>query len=177
MSADIYSNLKSLKLKNLDKIVIAHLNINSLRNKFDLLRDIVEDNIDILLISETKLDESFPTSAFILPGFSPPFRRDRNINGGGILLYVRNDIPSRELQDIPIPNDIECLYAQINLHKKKWLLISGYNPSKILINRMLHSLAAGLEHYLPLYDNVILIGDFNAEVNELSMSEFCKTFN
>ena len=177
MNSDIYSTLKSLKLKYFNKIVIAHLNINSLRNKFDLLSDIVKDNIDILLISETKIDESFPISAFLLPGFSPPIRRDRNANGGGVLLYIRSDIPSRELHDIPIPNDIECIFTEINLHKKKWLLISGYNPSKNLINRMLQFLGAGLEHYLPLYDNVILIGDFNSEVIEFSMSQFCETFN
>ena len=141
------------------------------------MSDIVKDNIDILLISETKIDESFPISAFLLPGFSPPLRRDRNANGSGVLLYLRSDISSKELHDIPIPNDIECIFTEINLHKKKWLLISGYNPCKNLINRMLQFLGAGLEHYLPLYDNAILIGDFYSEVIEFSMSQFCETFN
>ena len=42
---------------------------------------------------------------------------------------------------------------------------------------MLQFLGSGLEHYLPLYDNVVLIGDFNSEVNEFLMSEFCENFN
>ena len=46
------------------KIIISHLNINSIRNKFDFLADIVKDNIDILMISESKLDVSFPHSQF-----------------------------------------------------------------------------------------------------------------
>ena len=49
------------------------------------------------MISETKLDESFPISQFFINGFSSPHRLDRNCNGGGTLLYVREDIPSKPL--------------------------------------------------------------------------------
>ena len=41
------------------------------------------------MISETKLDENFPTSRFMINGFSAPFRLDRNDKGGGIILYIR----------------------------------------------------------------------------------------
>jgi exonuclease III len=38
----------------------AHLNINSLRYKFDEIKEVLTNNIvDLLIISETKLDESF----------------------------------------------------------------------------------------------------------------------
>ena len=89
--------MRSLRVKNLNKLIIGHLNINSLRNKFELLTHQIKDNIDILMISETKLDESFPTSQFFMKGFSSPHRLDRNCNGGGILLYIREDIPSKLL--------------------------------------------------------------------------------
>ena len=49
------------------------------------------------MISKTKLDESFLTSQFFMNGFSSPHRLDRNCNGGGILLYIREDIPSKLL--------------------------------------------------------------------------------
>ena len=58
------ADLKSLRIRNLNKIVVGHLNINSIRNKFDFLAHQVKGNIDILMISETKLDESFPPSQF-----------------------------------------------------------------------------------------------------------------
>ena len=48
--------LNNLRLKNPNRLICAHLNINSVKNKFDLLSDIIENNIDILMISETKLD-------------------------------------------------------------------------------------------------------------------------
>ena len=65
----------------------------------------VKDNVDILLISETKIDSSFPTAQFDMNGFTT-YRRDRNINGGGIILHVREDIPSSLLK---IDTSIEAL--------------------------------------------------------------------
>ena len=51
----------------------AHLNINSLRNKIDYLIGQVTGNIDILMISKTKLDISFPTGQFLINGYSESF--------------------------------------------------------------------------------------------------------
>lgn len=45
------------------------------------------------MVSETKLDGSFPQVRFLIETFYSPFRFDRNKNGGGIILYVREDIP------------------------------------------------------------------------------------
>ena len=47
------------------------------------------------MISETKLDSSFPKGQFHLHGFFEPYRLDRNGNGGGILVFIREDIPSK----------------------------------------------------------------------------------
>ena len=69
-----YTVLKDFRLKNNNKIIFAHLNISSIRNKFDMITDLVKGRIDILLISETKIDNTFPTSQFVIPGFSSPFR-------------------------------------------------------------------------------------------------------
>ena len=58
-----------------------------------MLEELIKDKIDIFLISETKLDSSFPSKKFVIKGYSPPFRLERNQNGGGLLIYVREDIP------------------------------------------------------------------------------------
>ena len=44
------------------------------------------------MVSETKIDESFPECQFIIEGYSKPFRRDGNSHGGGLLFYIRDDI-------------------------------------------------------------------------------------
>jgi len=66
--------LQALRLKNVDRIIIGHLNINSIRNKIGLLGDMVQDRIDILLVSETKIDDSFPIVQFRLNGYTEPYR-------------------------------------------------------------------------------------------------------
>ena len=52
-------DLEALRLKNVNKLIIAHLNINSLRNKFEFLISLIKDNIDVLMISETNLMKVF----------------------------------------------------------------------------------------------------------------------
>ena len=61
--------LKNLRLKNVNRLICAQLNINFIRNKFNSLVDIINNNIDILMISETKLDPSFPNGQFHIHGF------------------------------------------------------------------------------------------------------------
>ena len=84
-----------MKIQCSEKIIVGHLNINSIRNKFDALSFIIDTNIDILLISETKLDGSFASAQFRLKGFCTPYGLDRNAKGSGFLSYFREDIPSR----------------------------------------------------------------------------------
>ena len=58
-------------------------------NKSEQLSTMISGNNDILMISETKLDETFSAAQFLLQGFCMPYRFDRNRNGGGIMLYIR----------------------------------------------------------------------------------------
>ena len=90
-------SLKEIRQKNLGKIVIGHLNFNSIRQKFHSLMEITTGNIDILMISETKLDDSFPKGQFLLKGFSESYRLDCNSKKGGIMLFIREDTPSKLL--------------------------------------------------------------------------------
>ena len=76
------------------KIIVVQLNINSIRNKFEQLVENINKNIDILLIVETKLDDSFPINQFHIEGYQQ-FRVDRSCHGGGLLFYIRNNIPAK----------------------------------------------------------------------------------
>ena len=71
--------LTEIRIKNPKHLIIAHLNINSLRNKFDQLKILVQD---ILMVTESKLDDTFPDSQFHIPGYKVPFPKDRNKLGG-----------------------------------------------------------------------------------------------
>ena len=117
-----------LKLRNISKVIIGNININSLANKFEQLKELVMKHVDILVITETKLDNSLPTSQFLVKGFAELFRLDRNRNGGGIMIYIRDDIPSRLLSEHVFPSDIEGLFIELNFRKYKWLLLGTYHP-------------------------------------------------
>ena len=140
--------LENLRWKNKNRPIIAQLNINSLRNKFGFSSSQITKYIDILLLSETKLDDSFPTGQFSLNGYSKPYRLDRSSNGGGILLYVRDHIPLRLLTDYKIKDNLELFFVEVNIWKKKWLLSCSYNPHKSNISKHLHHLSKGLDEYL-----------------------------
>ena len=56
------SKLKDIRITNLNRIVISHIHINAMRNKFELLVEAVVGNIDILMVTKTKIDKSFPTT-------------------------------------------------------------------------------------------------------------------
>ena len=54
------------------------------------------------MVSETKLDPSFPQAQFRMEGYAPPFRYDRESYGGGILLFIREDIPTKIISITPL---------------------------------------------------------------------------
>ena len=109
----------------MNRLIIGYLNINSISNKFDQLKLFVQGKVDILIVTETKLDSTFPTSPFVIDGYSEPYRFDRNRNGGGVLIYIREDIPSKLLADHKLPHDTEGIFVELNLRKKKWLFLGG----------------------------------------------------
>ena len=66
--------LTSLRIHNHSNITLSYLNINSIRKKFDDLKLIVNENVDIICIAEAKIDKSFPTAQFLLPRYHKPYR-------------------------------------------------------------------------------------------------------
>ena len=55
----------------------------------------VSNNVDVLLMSESKIDNTFPVSQFCVPRYSVPFRLDRTGKKRGIILYIKEHIPCR----------------------------------------------------------------------------------
>ena len=92
----------------MDRVIIATLNTERMRKeKLDQLKVIIDGNINIHVITESKLDNTLPAGDFVIDGYKHPYRKDRNQNGGGIQIYVCEDIPSKLLADYKFPDDIE----------------------------------------------------------------------
>ena len=60
----------SLRRKSLNRVILAQLTINSIRNKFNLLAEGIKGKVDVLIISETKIDETFRSRQFYIEGFT-----------------------------------------------------------------------------------------------------------
>ena len=69
------------------------------------------------------------------------------------------------------------MFIEINLRKKKWLLSVSYNPHKALIGKHLQAVGKNLDLCSGRYENVIIMGDFNAEPTESAMEEFMNIYN
>ena len=87
--------MNEIRKYNTNRIIITDLNINTIRNKSEMLKEAIGKKIDILLISETKLDNTFPLSQFSLERFASLYRLDRTDHGAGLFfslgrIYLRN---------------------------------------------------------------------------------------
>ena len=92
---DAKIGLKVMKENSTNSIIVGHLNIDSLMDKFEALQFIINRNLDIILLSETKLYDAFPSAQFILKNFGIPYRLDRNSNVEDCyFMFVRIYLPS-----------------------------------------------------------------------------------
>ena len=142
-------------------MIFSYLNIISIRNKFGDLNKIVDGNINILCITETKLDESFPQ--FILHITD---KKD------GLMVFVNSHIPSRRLNDVKIPSNTQIIPSEINIRKEKWLVASIYKAPSQENKYFLWYLTNLLEFYSTRYEKVIVLADFNIEAENKGMKDF-----
>ena len=153
---------------------IGHLNIQGLQNKFeqiDLLLNNSHNEIHIFGLSETKLKNFHPDSAFTIDNYQL-FRKDRFISrerpeqGGGIIVYVKNGVKVERRLDLE-RNEIECV----------WLEVSPKNSKSFLVGILYRHPNEGVqwnEHFEDLMENILanqkeiyLLGDFNRDlINE-----------
>ena len=91
--------LSKNRLKYPTNPLIGYLNINSLRNKIIDVREVIGKlSLDYFVISETKLDESFPSAQFNISNYEIRNRRDRDKNGGGLIEFVRKGFITKRLK-------------------------------------------------------------------------------
>ena len=114
---------------------------------------------------------------FHIDGFRKPYRLDRNKFGGGLIIYVREDIPCTQLKKHSFPGDIEGIFLELNFRKCKWLLFGTYHPPSQNDSYYFNTIGKALDVYDKSYDKFLLVGDFNAEETEIVMSTFLNTYS
>ena len=108
-----------LRLKYPKKVIIGYIDINSIRNKFEYFSQMIGDKLDVVTVSETKPDSSFPNNQFRIRGFKPPIRLDINKSSGGLLVYIKENPLCKKIEDFGVPNDIQTIPIGINTRKQE----------------------------------------------------------
>ena len=148
---------------------ISHLNIRSLVKNIDQLKIYHHHcQFDIICISETMLDDTVQDNEVSLNGYEI-IRKDRNRNGGGIAIYIKNCINYKLRQDLDHAN-LESITVEIFKPKTKSFLINTwYRPPGSTLD-----LFMDYEECIAKTDNenkeVITIGDFNCDWNNLAVN-------
>ena len=145
---DVSHNIKDLSL--------CHINVQSLVHKVDLVAVELSCH-DIITISETWLDNSIENNDIAIPNFQPPIRLDRNRHGGGVAVYVKNNIPFNERADLYIPN-LEAIWIEVNLGNRKVLIGTFYIHPRF---DNWNIVELSIEQAIHISSNIILLGDFN----------------
>ena len=136
--------------------------------KSKLLKPFIYNAFDIFLVSETKIDSSFPDSQFRLAGCRM-FRHDRDTFGGGLFMYVNESIPVN--QQNSRKDDSETFFLEINLRLRKWLLVGAYKPPDQSKSVFLESLSESLSICLDTYEN------FSITPEDKNLQLFADSFN
>ena len=171
---DAFSLLRNQRLDYPKNVIFGHLNINSLRNKFESVSELIKGKFDIFLINETKLDASFPSNQFVMSGYKF-VRKYRNKFGGGIAFYINDQLPSPTIK-IENPSDIEILTIEIAIRKNKILVVGIYKPPNLSETDFTTNLETIISKLSNSYEKLVLMRDFNMTTSSPNLSQFLDTF-
>ena len=163
---------------------IAHLNINRLICKLDEVKNLIQDHsFDVLSLTETWLTPNVSDDELNIFGYTF-VRRDRSdpgkSQGGGVLVYVKDGIPYSTMSCHANQTD-EHIWIEIKRsHCKRMIIGSIYRPPDLNITVFAQSLRTSLEHIHSELCDLVILGDFNANVNKVmpgDLRSFALEFN
>ena len=123
------------------------MNVNSIRNKFVSLQEMIKQNIDVLNIYQPNFYQSL-------------CRLDVSDKSTGLLVHVNAPVSSLQLSSLKSQFKMQALPFQVNLRKEKWLLISIFRLPLDSLTRFLDTLTSIIDFFSSSYNNVIVLGDF-----------------
>ena len=160
------NNISSKKSKQINlgksKLSCIYLNARSIVNKHkELEMHVLEENFDIIGITETWLNSSIADSEMSIKGYTL-YRNDRKDEekhrGGGVALYVHNDLNCVQRDDIFEPNFPETIWCNISCNGGNTLVGVCYRaPNSLQINDEAFYLLINKVST----EEVVIMGDFN----------------
>ena len=124
------SNGSPIKTENFN---VVHYNINSIlaTDRIEQLSEICTTiKVDVLIISESKLDQTIPNNLITIPGYHEPLRHDRELNGrhgGGVLIYIAEHLAFQNRPEFQ-SKYFEHLWVDIRANDKIYAINALYRP-------------------------------------------------
>ena len=137
---------------------ILHCNIRSIRHKLDYIRDHFSD-FNVLCFTETHLNEDISNDAILLQSYDTPYRKDRTNHGGGILVYLNEDIIHERVTDLEVYCD-ESIWVKVKL-KTESLLIGVFYSPRTADADFFYKMNINLEKAIEITKNIVIVGDMN----------------
>ena len=109
-------------------LIVVHFNIDSItaEGRLEQLKTVCHTlKVDILIITESKLDDSIPNSMIELLNFHEPLRRDRNRHGGGCLVYISENLTFKQMSDLQ-SDKYEHIWADVKVNDKVYSINALY---------------------------------------------------
>ena len=159
---------------------IVHYNIQSINHKIDLIGSELR-NFNIICLTETWLNHNISSDSASIDNFKL-FRRDRQADnpGGGICVYVNDNIYSRRRADLELLN-IEGIWVEVNFHNRKFLLGTFYRPPDApaqTLSDIESSFNLAMDSNIK---DVFITGDFNLDTlkptTNHKITNLCQYFN
>ena len=149
-----------LKVIQDHSISILHLNIKSIRQKIDFIKDSLLD-YNILCFTTSHLNEDVLTDSILLDIFSVTYRKDRSNRGGGVLVYINNKLFSERVSELEIFWR-ECIWVKIKQKRESFLLGVFYSP-KTSDRTFFDNLNDNIELAQQMSTNITIVGDLNED--------------
>ena len=142
-----------------NSVSFLHLNIQSIVPKLDFI--VAEYSChDILSFTESWLKPNISTDSLKLPGYKPPYRRDRvDRLGGGVVVFVKDEINCVTRLDLQV-GSVECIWLEIKINNKKYLYGTFYIPPNSG-QQIWEELEQSIDLALNSNHDIIITGDFN----------------
>ena len=134
-------------------------------------------------LDETKINDEFPDSQFLLENYKIRNRRNRTKNEGGLIEYVGKGL-SHKTMKIFQTQESESMFSEITIKNIKWLVLSIYRPrNDSNMNKVFEEMTTSLDMAFKKYENCIIMGNFNIDMNKpdspacAQLNDFCDIFD
>ena len=150
-------------------------NAQSLGNKFDDITIVCQqNNVDVAVVTETWFTSNMTENQLSIPSFnlfSTPRKFDVHgkKSGGGVAIYVNDDIPATRIDYIEVPKELECIWVKIRPKRlprtvSAIVVCAVYITTKsphqnLLTDHLLTSIDSLRTKYPDI--GILILGDFN----------------